>query len=339
MNLQTCLLALTLLRLSATSALSSTDQPATILGSQGQRFTINGKPTFLYGISYYGALSAPEDFIERDFDDIQKHGFNWIRVWANWNSFGKDVSAFDELGQRREPYLTKLRNLVAECDRRGLIVDVTISRGNNPKGIKLQGLENHKHAVTTVVTALKEHGNWYIDLSNERNIQDSRFTSFSELKVLRDVAKDLDPELLVTASHSPDISATDLSAYLKVVGLDFISPHRPRDSDSAAQTAAATAEYLRSMKALHHVVPIHYQEPFRRGYSKGWNPAHDDFVRDAHAASESGAAGWCFHNGDSRGALESRPRRSFDLSEKRLFDQLDNEELKGITELSSEFKR
>jgi hypothetical protein len=338
MHLQTCLLLLTLLSLRAKSALAA-NPPATILGIQGQRFTINSKPTFLYGISYYGALGGPENFISRDLDDIQKHGFNGIRVWANWNSFGKDVSAFDEFGHAREPYLTKLRNLVAECDRRGMIVDVTISRGNNPKGIKLQGLENHKRAVTTIVTALKEQRNWYIDLSNERNVQDSRLTSFSELRVLRDLAKELYPELLVTASHSPDISATDLDQYLNTVGVDFISPHRSRDSNSPAQTAAVTAEYLRSMKALNQVVPIHYQEPFRRGYSKGWSPTHDDFLRDAQAARESGAAGWCFHNGDSRGAPESRPRRSFDLSEKRLFDQLDNEELKAIAELSSEFKR
>jgi hypothetical protein len=323
---------------SAKSELSA-NPIATVLGIQGQRFTIKSRPTFLYGISYYSALSAPEDFIARDFDDIQKHGFNWIRVWANWNSFGKEVSAFDELGHAREPYLTKLRNVVAECDRRGMIVDVTISRGNNAKGIKLQGLENHKHAVTTIVIALKQYRNWYIDLSNERNIQDSRFTSFSELKALRDLAKELCPELLVTASHSPDISSADLSEYLNTVGVDFISPHRPRDSNSAAQTADATEEYLRLMKALNHIAPIHYQEPFRRGYSKGWNPSHDDFVRDLRGARNSGAAGWCFHNGDSRGAPESRPRRSFDLSEKRLFDQLDGEELKAIMELSDKFRR
>ena len=32
---------------------------ATVLGIDGTRFTLNGKPTFLLGISYYGALGAP----------------------------------------------------------------------------------------------------------------------------------------------------------------------------------------------------------------------------------------------------------------------------------------
>ncbi len=47
----------------------------TVLGIQGTRFTLNGKPTFLLGISYYGGLGAPEGFLRRDLDDLQRHGF------------------------------------------------------------------------------------------------------------------------------------------------------------------------------------------------------------------------------------------------------------------------
>ncbi|WP_456337533.1 hypothetical protein [Fervidibacter sacchari] len=68
---------------------------ATELGVKGSQFTINGKPAFLLGISYYGALGAPKEFILRDLDDIQRYGFNWLRVWATWSAFGKDVSAVD----------------------------------------------------------------------------------------------------------------------------------------------------------------------------------------------------------------------------------------------------
>jgi hypothetical protein len=311
---------------------------STKLGVQGTKFTINGKPTFLFGISYYGALGARDEFIRLDLDDIQKNGFNWIRVWANWNSFGDSVSAVDEAGLPREPYMAKLRDLAAECDRRGMIVDITLSRGKNPKGLQLQGLDNHKRAVESIVAALAGHRNWYIDLSNERNVQDSRFTSFEELKELRDFAKKLAPGLLVTASHSPDISPTELQQYLNVVRVDFITPHRPRDANSPAQTARATVEYLRLFGKLNRPVPVLYQEPFRRGYSKGWNPTAEDFLHDALAARDSGAAGWCFHNGDSRGAPESKPRRSFDLHEKRLFDQLDPEELKAISLLRPVFR-
>lgn len=47
----------------------------------GTQFAINGKPTFLHGISYYGALGARRRFVVRDLDEMQRYGFNWIR----WN--------------------------------------------------------------------------------------------------------------------------------------------------------------------------------------------------------------------------------------------------------------
>src|SRR2546428_7650174 len=36
----------------------ATVRPKTILAIAGSRFTLNDKPNFLYGISYYGALGA-----------------------------------------------------------------------------------------------------------------------------------------------------------------------------------------------------------------------------------------------------------------------------------------
>ena len=43
----------------------------TVLGVRDTRFTLNGEPTFLLGISYYGGLGAPEEFVRRDLDDLQ----------------------------------------------------------------------------------------------------------------------------------------------------------------------------------------------------------------------------------------------------------------------------
>ena len=78
-------------------------------------------------------------------------------------------------------------------------------------------------------------------------------------------------------------------------------------------------------EAIGRPVPVHYQEPFRRGYGR-WEPSSADFLADLRGAVAGGAAGWCLHNGSSRGAAEGRPRRSFDLRARRLFDQLDAEE-------------
>ena len=83
------------------------------------------------------------------------------------------------------------------------------------------------------------------------------------------------------------------------------------------------------MKAIGRAAPIHYQEPFRRGYGR-WQPSAADFLDDLRGALAGGAAGWCLHNGSTQGAAEERPRRSFDLRSQRLFDQLDAEEREAV---------
>jgi hypothetical protein len=313
--------------------LVGTAEAKTVLGVSGARFTINSKPAFLLGISYYGALGAPKEYILRDLNDMQKAGFNWIRVWATWNAFGSDVSAVDANGKPRQPFMDRLKWLVSECDRRGMVVDVTLSRG----GDGIQTLEAHTRAVESIVSALKNFQNWYLDLSNERNVGDKRFTSFDDLEKLLQTVRRLDPKRLVTASHAGDMDRDELRRYLFVVKVDFVAPHRPRDPESPSQTKQKTMEYLSWMKELGRIVPIHYQEPFRRDYGS-WQPKAEDFLADLAASVEGGAGGWCFHNGDQKGNPSALPRRSFDMREKRLFDQLDGEERKFLGLLQQKWK-
>ena len=182
------------------------------------------------------------------------------------------------------------------------------------------------------MTALKPQPNWYLDLANERDVRDKRFVSVAELKDLRALVKRLDPSRLVTASHGNDINRDQLKDDLQTIGLDFVCPHRPRLAESPGRTEAKTRAYLQWMKEIGLVVPLHYQEPFVRGYSP-WQPQADDFLTDARGAKAGGAAGWCLHNGAERDHPERRPRRSFDLRKQRLFDQLDQEERKALAGL------
>ena len=118
-----------------------------------ERFILNGKPTFLFGISYYGALGAPRKFIQRDLDDMERLGINWIRVWATWNRFGNDTSVVDDNGSIRQEYLDKLKWLVAECDKRKMVVDVTLSRRARPG---LKKFEVHRRTVETITENRQE---------------------------------------------------------------------------------------------------------------------------------------------------------------------------------------
>ncbi len=240
---------------------------ATELGVEGERFTLDGEPTFLLGISYYGALGASDEFIEKDLDEMRRYAVNWIRVWATWGAFDNDVSAVDAQGRPRDGQLEKLRTLLAACDRRGIVVDVTLSRGNGVTGAnRLQTFDAHRRAVESIVSALKPYRNWYIDLGNERNIRDRRHVGFDDLRRLRDRVKRLDARRLVTASHAGDPSREDVRQYLKTVKVDFLSIHRPRNPKSPRETAARSREFRRWIEAAGPAVPLHYQEPFRRGF-------------------------------------------------------------------------
>ncbi|MBM4038205.1 MAG: glycoside hydrolase family 5 protein [Planctomycetes bacterium] len=293
---------------------------------KGSKFALDGRETFLVGMSYYGALGAPEKFIEQDLDDLKRLGFNWVRVWATWAAADNDVSAVAPDGKPREPYLAKLKWLVEQADKRGMVVDVTLSRGNGvaSKEPRLASLDAHLRAVETLATALKPCRNVYFDVGNERNIKDRRHVPFDDVKALRDRIKQLDPDRLVTASHAGELTRDDVEQYLAKCQLDFLSPHRPRNARSPQQTAEKTRECLAWAKDLGRVAPVHHQEPFRRDFG-AWQPKAADFLADARGACEGGAAGWCLHNGSAKDDGKG-PRRSFDLREKRLFDQLDAEE-------------
>ena len=324
-----------------TSAQPTSDPSAVaglILGIDGTVFTLNGKKTFLLGASYYGALGAPDDFIARDFDDLRALGFNWIRVFAVWDIFDHNVSAVDRTGKAREPYISKLKAVVTAAEKRGLVVDVTLSRMPC-----LSNQEAHLRAVETLAKALKGCRNVYFDLANERdqNYAGGTFVSAAEVKALRDRAKAADPDRLVTASGEPK-DRTDLARYLVETGLDFISPHLSRDAGTEQRTADATRKFLGWMKELGRAAPIHYQEPFRRDYLdyRGyWQPEAETFCTDLRNAKRGGAAGWCFHNG-SPSPPERFPagnRRSFDLrrSQGRLMDQLDEVERQFLKRAAS----
>jgi len=316
---------------------------ATELRVEQAHFVVDGQRQFLLGISYYGALGAARPTLIEDLDAIERKGFRWIRVWATWSAFGHDVSAIDTHGEARAPFLDRLKWLVAECDRRGLVVDITLTRGEGRLGHPhLSSIEDHERACVTLTQELHDWRNWYLDLANEHNLSNNRvrhkFVSIKDARRLRDAVKSIDPRRLVTISFVGDLTASQLQRYVDDVRVDVLSPHRPRHDRSAEETVNVSRRYLKWMGAARHVVPIHFQEPFRRDFSKNWQPAAEDFLADLRGAVQGGAAGWCFHNGDNRWAAQGMPRRSFDLSSRGLWKQLDTVETQVVNSLARSLK-
>jgi hypothetical protein len=346
MRMSSCVIAIGLLGLTATSRselshsartdrggeFPSQEDRRTILGIEETRFTRNGRPEFLVGISLYGALGATPEALDKDLASIKGNGFDWLRVFATWGAYGQNVSALDATGQAREPYFGRLKRLMSDCDRLGLVVDLTLARGKG-EGL-IPDMKAHERAVGTLITELAEHRNWYLDLANERDVRDDRFVPIEEVKALRSLARRLDPARLVTASlGGHDVSEDDLRDAFITAELDFLAPHRPRGPEAPGETEARSRECLEGMKRVGRLAPILYQEPFRRGYTN-WQPEAKDFLADLRGARAGGAAGWCFHNGGERGAPEEHPRRSFDMRERGLFEQLDAVERQVVSEVS-----
>ncbi len=304
--------------------------PKTVLGISGSKFTINGKETFLLGCSYYGALTAKDQWIREDLRQLRRWGFNWIRVWATWAVYDFDVSVVNEQGELRPGLMRRLVGLVRLADQLGMVVDITFSRGR-----PLRDHQAHMRAVRNVAAALKPYRNVYFDLGNERNVRDARYVSMADLAQLVATVKEVDPQRLVTGSHAGDIPEGELRGYLLQAKVDFIAPHRPRVPGSPAQTEARTRQYLAAMARIGRVVPVHYQEPFRRNFNpRTFQPRVDDFITDALGALRGGAAGWCLHIGANRAAPDRQPRKDFDMRKARLWVQMDKVELEVAHKLA-----
>jgi hypothetical protein len=231
--------------------------------------------------------------------------------------------------------MDRLVRLVDECGRRGLIADVTLSRGRSVVGGRIPDLQSHAEAVRSITKALSGRRNWYLDLANEHDVRDERYVPTSEVRRLGDLAHKADPNLLITASFGGhDLSEADVRSALVDAHVDFLAPHRPRHSRSPSETEEQTRLCLEAMRRVGRLVPIHYQEPFRRGYGE-WEPGSADFLTDLRGAVRGGAAGWCLHNGSTRGAAGDRPTRSFDLREQALFAQLDADEMAVVNAASA----
>ncbi|MHB0999363.1 MAG: cellulase family glycosylhydrolase [Armatimonadota bacterium] len=322
----------TLLIMSFLPAIISIPAASATLGitDDGRFFKVDKTPVFLCGISYYGAMSiSTPSFVTKDLADMKRDGINWIRVWAYWNAGGFDVSVTDREGKIREPYMSRLKRLIRECNRRNMIVDVTITRGDAPfPGSQ----EQHLKCAKTLARELLPYRNVYIDIGNERDIRDARYVSYDDMGALISAIKEIDPKRLCTASGVPS-SRDDLRKYIDTGHCDFICPHLGREEGSALKTAGRVSEMIGWMQELNVRVPIHLQEPFRRGYTS-YEPVESDFLTDAKGAKNAEAAGWCFHNGSMRSKTE-RPYRSFLMNDQegRLYDQLDEVERNMLSKL------
>jgi hypothetical protein len=268
-------------------------------------FVIKKNPTFLLGISYFDALSAPTQIIESDIRFLKARGFNAIRVWATWHEEFQPrvISLIKSNGTLNPEGVTRVKGVLNIARAHGFVVKLVFSRA----ALEGIGIENYKKGIRNVAVILKPYRGVLFDVQNETNNcggngdpQCHGHLSLAGIAEIRRAIKEVDPNRLVTASRNGDPITPGKDDYLsfKNTGMvDFIATHRPtrsRDGLWAHYTDNEAAE-IRSI--LGPSVPILFDEPNRCGGHMNCITQADSnlFITAAKNAKRSASAGWFFH--------------------------------------------
>src|SRR5262245_9032946 len=256
--------------------------PAQRLGIEDGRFTVDGEPRFLIFISYFGVMGAAD--VAADLDFLEASGFDGVRIWPNSPEGPQLMRGDASLDPDELSRLLKILDLARE---RQMIVDVTFTAEHVPE----LRADTYREAIARATEAMRDYRNLLIDIENERNLYGPgrRPLASADVADTRAAIKSIDPDRIVTASNSQDLSAFDAGRFTRGVGLDVTAYHDPRvPSWYLPDQIRAIVETLAIFGR-----PVYLQEPTRFP-----NPSTDRasyFLDAMDNAKRASAAAWCFH--------------------------------------------
>jgi hypothetical protein len=274
------------------------------LGIAGDKFSLNGTPTFLLGASYFDALGWKAS----DFDALAARRFNLIRIWMDWHVWtDRSRTFFDVDGHLRYPQT--LLELVRAAGARGLMVDVTILHGaslSRDMPQPMHGTGAAENAMRNTVGLLKDEPNVFFDLVNEHDGSGTSLAWHTTMAALVGAARQADAAALITFSSCdacrPHLLASDTTAHGTMVneeleaGSRWLTPHFSRCGEWWNVTGVRVRTLKQYLHSIGRNVPVYLQEESRRkGVNCGTDPTQANFVQAATAARDAGAAGWVFH--------------------------------------------
>jgi hypothetical protein len=301
------------------------------LSVSGQAILVDGRPTFLTGVSVFDALGtvAPRD---ADLDALKSWGVNTVRVWAHWHEpIYRSDGALTPGGQAR------LLALVRRLQSRGLILELVLLRPGQLPGQPFPVFASEAaraRAVEAITLALRPFRNVLFDLYNEHDHPDGPITH-AAARALRDKVKTIDGGRVVTisstefhlvspkgevdAAHARNVGE-EASRDAGSVAADMIAPHFPRTEDWAAATATRIRAVRAALDRIGSHVPIYLSEERRADGPARIQPGAYQLAL-ANATS-AGAAGWVFHTA-----------AGFELKKTAFLDALAAEERTGLQTL------
>ena len=301
--------------LSALVVCSRAAQTGPSIAVAGTAFHVDGRETFLLGVSLFDALGStpPRD---RDLDQLAAWGVRIVRVWAHWlEPIYQADGALTAEGRAR------LLTLVDRLRSRRLILELALLKpGQLPgQGSAIFPDEAARlRAVQAITSALRGHRDVIFDLYNEHDHPGGPI-SHATARTLRDAVKAIDPERRVTISSTgghlvngaSQVGASEARNIREEAGtgpdavnVDILAPHFPRTDDWASATSARIAAVRAVLDAIKRTLPIYLNEERRSDDRVALDPGA---YRTAYAqARQGGAAAWLFHTNAGFG-LKQKP--------------------------------
>ena len=303
---------------------------ATTLGISNGKFTINGVPTFLLGISYFDALY----WRESDLDRFVAQSINCVRIFVDWDNSAftpGSRSIFNSNGTLKSTEKTTIMNLIRACDARGIVCIVVIYNESTSIWITTDG-ERHT-GVTNCVNEYKNEPNVMFDVCNEHNVTTPWADLDTEVDDFIATALAAGPSEIVFVSasggandHHVNSSDAAISTTIEAEltgGALVIAFHEDRTEDWVRRTYTRTKALRDYLDGNSHTsVPVFFTEPNRHGFT--WAHSADEFCQAALNCKLAGGAGWVFHQG-----------ACFDMSGIPLYSGMNNEERKVLDRLGN----
>ncbi len=190
-------------------------------------FLRNGEPFNYTGIGFFNALYNPtfhKSAQERSqwLDKFKKYGINVLRVWAQWDNnrgfvdTAPGATLYLPDGQLRPQPLERLKVLLADADRKGMVVQLVLFSHETSEAKNKLSSQSSDRAVANITRELLPYRNLVFQIWNESS---ERVADYYKN------IKKIDPQRLVTNSPGP---GGDLGDQNQNHLLDFLTPHTTR---------------------------------------------------------------------------------------------------------------
>ena len=292
-------------------------------------------PKFFYSISYYGALTAPNDSVwKEDFNQLVQRGIRNVRIWVDWPAtWAPNGRCIAPDGSLIPDKVQLFQRILTGAAARGIKVDMTFGGpGSNNDGYEGNRIDSWQRGIRNMASVFKDWTLFYpVDVHNEVHAGIGKTggeLTYAHVASATQQAAAIAPGWSLTASTDGD-SGTVALDYAQMIALGAVihvcAPHYPRDEGWGGKVESR----VKNTRAVLYnnfliIRPIYLQEEnlYLPGYPGAENWSVEQSTAAATGARRSAAVGYCFHT-----------HAGFDLNHGTMFEQLSPGELEAINAL------